>query len=196
MNKTEFLVDLKENLHFLPLNELEKTQGFYSEMIDDRIDEGMSEDDAVAAMGAIDTIVNNTIQDMSLPTLIKAKIQPKNKLKIWELILIILGFPLWFPLLIAFFMVIISVYISIWAIVISLYTTVAAFIISGVAGIFGLFFAHNFANSLLMLGLSFVSIGIGTLAFFGVTKLSVWLISLTGKFLTWVKSLFITKEVL
>lgn len=193
MNKTDFLTSLSMQLNFLPPSELEKTQSFYAEMIADRMDEGMEEEAAVAAIGDIETIVNETLQEMSLPTLMKAKIQPKSGWKISEIVLIILGFPLWFPLLVAFFLVIVAVYVSIWAVIISLYTAVMAFIISGMVGIFSLFFASGFANFLMILGLSFICTGIGILSFFGVTKLSTWLIKLTGHFLGWVKSLFVAK---
>lgn len=196
MNKSEFLLSLEKKLEALPPNEIEVTQGFYSEMIDDRIEDGMSEENAVAAVGDIDTIVQNTLLEMPLPALIKAKIQPKAGLKIWEIVLIVLGFPLWFPLLAAFFVVILSVYVSVWAVIISLYASVAAFVLSGLAGFFSLFFAQSFPAGLFIFGLSLICIGIGVLAFFGVTKLSVWLISLTRRFLRWVKSLFIKKEVI
>ncbi|MBI4858115.1 MAG: DUF1700 domain-containing protein [Acetobacterium woodii] len=194
MNKTEFLLSLEQKLVALPQNEIEVTQGFYSEMIDDRMEDGMSEENAVAAIGDIDTIVQNTLLEMPLPTLMKAKIQPKAGLKIWEIVLIVLGFPLWFPLLAAFFVIILSVYVSVWAVIISLYAAVAAFVLSGLAGILSLFFAQSFPAGLLMFGLSLICIGIGVLAFFGVTKLSIWLIGLTRIFLRWVKSLFIKKE--
>ncbi|MBU4439672.1 MAG: DUF1700 domain-containing protein [Acetobacterium sp.] len=196
MNKTEFLLSLEQKLVALPQNEIEVTQGFYSEMIDDRMEDGMSEENAVAAIGDIDTIVQNTLLEMPLPTLMKAKIQPKAGLKIWEIVLIVLGFPLWFPLLAAFFVIILSVYVSVWAVIISLYASVAAFVLSGVAGILSLLFAQSFPAGLLMFGLSLICIGIGVLAFFGVTKLSIWLIGLTGRFLRWVKSLFIKKELI
>ena len=194
MNKTEFLLSLEQKLVALPQNEIEVTQGFYSEMIDDRIEDGMSEENAVAAIGDIDAIVQNTLLELPLPALMKAKMQPKAGLKIWEIVLIVLGFPLWFPLVAAFFVVILSVYVSVWAVIISLYAAVAAFALSGVTGIFSLLFAQSFPAGLMMFGLSLICIGIGVLAFFGVTKLSIWLISLTGRFLRWVKSLFIKKE--
>ncbi len=195
MNKTEFLLSLEKKLVALPRKEIEVTQGFYAEMIDDRIEDGMCEEDAVAAIGDIDTIVQNTLLELPLPTLMKAKIQPKAGLKLWEIVLMVLGFPLWFPLVLAFFIVILAVYVSVWAVIISLYASVAAFVLSGVAGIFSLLFAQSFPAGLLMFGFSLICIGIGVLAFFGVTKLSIWLISLTSRFIRWVKSLFIKKEV-
>jgi uncharacterized membrane protein len=194
MNKTEFLLCLEKKLAALSPQEIEVTQGFYSEMIDDRIEDGMSEENAVAAIGDIDTIAQNTLLEQPLPTLMKAKIQPKAGLKLWEIVLIVLGFPLWFPLVAAFFIVIVAVYVSVWAVIISLFVAVAAFAISGLTGLISLLFAQSFPAGLLMFGLSLICIGIAVLAFFGVTKLSFWLIGLTRRFLRWVKSLFIKKE--
>lgn len=196
MNKTEFLFCLEKRLDALPANEIAVTQGFYSEMIDDRMEDGMREEDAVAAIGDIDTIVQDTLLELPLPVLMKAKIQPKTGLKLWEIVLIVLGFPLWFPLVAAFFVVILSVYVSVWAVIISLYASVAAFVISGLVGIVSLIFAQSFPAGLFMFGVSLASLGIGVLAFFGVTKLSLWLINLTRRFLRWVKTLFIKKELI
>lgn len=64
MNKTEFLLSLEKKLVALPRHEIEVTQGFYSEMIDDRIEDGMREEDAVAAIGDVDAIVQNTLLEL------------------------------------------------------------------------------------------------------------------------------------
>lgn len=195
MNKTEFLQILAEKLAILPPKEIEITQAFYAEMIDDRIEDGMSEGDAVAAIGDLNAIVQNTLLEMPLPTLMKAKIQPKNQLKTWEIVLLILGFPVWFPVLAAFFAVILSVYVSIWAIIVSLYFSVAAMVLSGLVGLFSLFLSPSLPAGLFFLGFSLFLMGIGVLFFFGVTRLSGWLIGLTRKFIRFVKSLFVKKEV-
>ena len=48
MNKTEFLDALRHALGKLPSYEVEQSIAFYAEMIDDRIEDGMSEQEAVA----------------------------------------------------------------------------------------------------------------------------------------------------
>ena len=52
MNKTEFLDALRHALGKLPSYEVEQSIAFYAEMIDDRIEDGMSEQEAVAALGS------------------------------------------------------------------------------------------------------------------------------------------------
>ena len=46
MNKQEFLNQLRSGLNGLPHEEIEERVMFYSEMIDDRVEEGLSEEDA------------------------------------------------------------------------------------------------------------------------------------------------------
>ena len=197
MNKTEFLSCLEKKLLGLPENEVAKTKGFYLEMIDDRIEDGMNEEEVVSAMGNVDDIAKEAMLELPLTTLMKTKMKPKTRLKAWEIVLLVLGFPLWFTLLAAFVVVILSVYLSVWVVIISLYVSVAAILFSGIAGVFGSLFLifQNFAAAVFLLGSGLMCLGISILAFFGVTILSVWLVKLTGLFLRWVKSLFISREV-
>jgi uncharacterized membrane protein len=71
----------------------------------------------------IEEIAAQVLSEVSLPRLIKNKLKPRRRLSGWEITLLILGFPLWFPLLIAAFAVLLSVYVAIWAVMISLYAT-------------------------------------------------------------------------
>lgn len=58
MTKSEFLDELCRALRFCPsAEEVQRTVNFYSEAIDDRMEDGMSEEEAVAAMGSIEDIV-------------------------------------------------------------------------------------------------------------------------------------------
>ena len=50
MNKQEFLAQLRKQLSGLPLKDAEDRITFYSEMIDDRMEEGLSEPEAVSAI--------------------------------------------------------------------------------------------------------------------------------------------------
>ncbi len=58
MTKAEFLDKLCQGLRFQSdPEEIQKTVNFYAEAIDDRIEDGMTEEEAVEAMGSIDEIV-------------------------------------------------------------------------------------------------------------------------------------------
>ena len=58
MNKQEFLMRLSKGLSGLPKDDVEERLSFYSEMIDDRIEEGLSEDAAVSEIGDVDKIIS------------------------------------------------------------------------------------------------------------------------------------------
>jgi uncharacterized membrane protein len=49
MGKQEFLTRLGKALSGLPREDIEERLNFYSEMIEDRMEEGLSEEEAVAA---------------------------------------------------------------------------------------------------------------------------------------------------
>ena len=57
MLKTEFLEQLRAGLAGLPQEDIDGRVAFYSEMIDDRMEEGLSEEEAVAGAGKISDIV-------------------------------------------------------------------------------------------------------------------------------------------
>ena len=59
MDRKSFTTELKNKLSFLPSSELERTLLYYNEMISDRMDNGMSEQEAVEAVGSIDEIVES-----------------------------------------------------------------------------------------------------------------------------------------
>ena len=63
MNKKEFIDELCKKLRLAPADEAERTVNYYSEAIDDRIEDGMTEEEAVAAVGNIDDIVREVIGD-------------------------------------------------------------------------------------------------------------------------------------
>lgn len=198
MNKQTFLNDLYLRIQGLPDMEVQKSIAYYSEMIDDRIEDGMSEEEAVLALGAPEEIAEQILLASSLPTLMRTKMKKKHTYKVWEIVLLILGSPIWISLLLAFFAIILSVYIAIWSIIVAFYAVVFAFAASsliGVSSCFMLFVRGQIPAAVLMIGMSLFLAGLAILTFLGVNKLSVWLIRLSSLFMRWVKSLFIKKEV-
>ena len=115
MKKQEFLRELKKRLSRLPRKDVEERVNFYNEMIDDRMEEGLSEEEAVSAIGSVDKIAEQVISDRVEEKVCGEKAQ-KRKPKAWEIILLIAGAPIWLPILIAVFAVIWSVVITLWAI--------------------------------------------------------------------------------
>ena len=101
MNKNEFIEALREKLAGLPQEDIEKAAEYYGEMIDDRIDNGEAENEAVVSVGSVDAAAENIIGEASLPKLIKERVRPKQPAKAWEIAMLIIGSPVWASLLIA-----------------------------------------------------------------------------------------------
>ena len=197
MSKREFLARLRRGLVGLPQDDLEERLIFYSEMIDDRMEEGLSEEEAIIEIGSVDQVISNIIDDTPLTDLVKEKIRPKRTLRVWEIVLLVLGAPLWLSLLIAFAAVIFSVYIvfysviiSLWAVMVSVGATVIAAIVLGfVAIIYG-----NTLPGIALFGLSLFCAGLTVFCFFGCKAATKGTIFLTKKSLLGIKYLFVGKE--
>lgn len=56
MTKSEFIDELCRRIKMLPPEEAERAVSFYSEAIDDKIEGGMTEEEAVASLGSLDDI--------------------------------------------------------------------------------------------------------------------------------------------
>ncbi len=132
MTKAEFLNALKERLEGLPQDELRKSLDFYGEMLDDRIEDGMAETEAVASLGSMEEIVGQILAEIPLAKLVGHKLKSKTSLRGWEITLLVLGFPIWFPLLIAAAVLALSLLVVFWSVGLVAYAVDAALALSGV----------------------------------------------------------------
>ena len=112
MNKTEFVNQLSAGLMGLSQEDIKRSMDFYTEMIDDRIEDGMPEEEAVAALGSIEEIRGKILEEIPITRIVKEKITPKRSFKAWEIILLILGSPVWLPLLLSFIVVCLIIYFA------------------------------------------------------------------------------------
>lgn len=198
MNKYEFVNQIYSRLSNLPNKYIDDQINFYIEMIDDRIEEGLSEEDAINQIGNIDTIADEIVKNISLLKIAKAKLKPERKIKTLEIILIVLGSPIWLALLIALFAVVFSLYISIWALIICCWAIFVSFVACSLAAIFlGITYAIVYKN---LVFLSFVAIGLilsglSILAFYGSKFVTKQILLFTKKLILLLKKSFIRKEI-
>ena len=73
MNKTEFVFALRERLSFLPREEAGERIDFYCEMIADRMEDGLTEQEAIAEIGSVDEIAAQIVAEIPLAKLAKKK---------------------------------------------------------------------------------------------------------------------------
>lgn len=197
MNKQEFLAELRRGLSGLPQDDIEERLSFYGEMLDDRIEEGLTEEEAVSAAGPVDEIVRQTVADIPLAKIAKERIRPKRRLKAWETVLLVLGSPVWLSLGIAAAAAVFAVYAAMWAVIAALWAVFGALAVCAVAGVPGcIIFAAggSVASGLALLGGGLVCAGLSVFMFFGCKKATVGIMSLTKKFAIWIKNCFKGKE--
>ena len=197
MTKMQFLMSLHDQLSGLPKEDVEQRLNFYSEIIEDRMEEGIAEEDAVAALGSIEDIVMQIIAETPLVKIAKEKIRPKRRLKAWEIVLLALGSPLWVSLLLAAGAVILAVYLSVWSVIVSLWAafgSVAACALAGpVAGIFLSCMGHIPAG-MILLATGLVCAGVSILVFLGCKAATGGILFLTGKLAVRMKNCWMRKE--
>lgn len=198
MKKLEFLSLLRSRLSCLPPEEREERLAFYNEMIDDRVEDGLSEDEAVAQIGTVDELAARIMAETPLAGPVKEKTKPKKQRKVWQTVLLAVGSPLWLSLLIAAFTVLIAVYAALWAVVISLWAVFASVVgcaLGGLAGGIILACKGNGFSGLSMIAAAILCAGLSVYLFFGCKAATKGILFLTKKSALAIKHCFVTKEV-
>ena len=171
MNKTQFCALLGNKLKpYLSPKEMYKTLNFFEEMIDDRIDEGLSEEEAVSQLGDINIIVDQILDEHN--------IEKKQTKLVWRFIPRELGFiniVLLFPAWITIFSLVASLFIVILSIIFSIVFSIIAIFIGGILLIlkspFYLIYERNISYFLDTLGFGFVNTGIGLIGIYWLLKI-------------------------
>ena len=196
MDKYDFLLALEKRLEGLPEADRQASLDFYAEMLDDLVEGGMTEAEAVATLGSVDTIAEEILMDTPLPKLVKAKMK-KRRLSGLEITLLAVGFPIWLPISIALLAVVFAIYISLWAVVVSLYAAnvaMAACAPTGIAAAVVLFASGKPTAALLFLGAGLALAGLSILWFLlcNLTAKGMW--KLGRLTLRGIKACFIRKK--
>ena len=196
MTKNSFLSALDRALSQLPPEEREKHLSYYSELIDDMVEDGMSEEEATAKLGDVREIADTILHETPLPLLVKTSVRRERSLSALAIVLLILGFPLWGSLLLAVIAVALAAYAVLWAVIVVLFAAVLAVGVGAAAllVVFILNLGIGLGKALMVLG--------AALAFAGVCLLLLALSVLAAKLVCkataamgrGIKSLFIRKE--
>ena len=197
MTKQEFLEKLQVSLYGLPKANIDERVSFYGEMIDDRVEDGLSEEEAVADIGTIDGIVSEILTETPIKKLVKEKIKPKRKFKAWEIVLLAVGSPVLLPLLLAAAIIVFAAYIVFWSVIVSSWAVFVAFsacVIGGIAGSAVLFCVGRVIEATALLGIAILFAGLSIFAFFGCKGVTKGILILTQKAALGIKKSFIKKE--
>ncbi len=190
VKKTEFLYKLDALLNALPKADAKRSLDYYAEMIDERIECGMSEEDAVAELGSPCDLAAQILDNFSPE-------KQKRKHSVPAVILLILGSPVWLPLLISVFAIVLSLYVSLWAVIISLWAAFASVTVSVPAAlIFGIGFMLEGIpiSCVAIVGAGIALAGVAILLFIGCKYATIGAARLAKVVVLGAKSLFTKKE--
>lgn len=169
MTKQLFLNELSAALHGLPREERYRTLSYYDELIDDRMEDGQSEEDAVENLGSPEQIAREILGEEEPP------VSTGTGRKVWLIILLVLGFPFWGSLLLAAAIVLLCVYICLFLPAFVLGVMALAFLASALIGVVGTPFlivdvgllTGGLPAGLFQLGLSVALLGLAVLSALG-----------------------------
>lgn len=197
MSKHDFLVILRDRLTGLPEKDIQDSVDYYSSTIDDLIETGKSEEEAIQSLGTMDEVVRAIKSDRPLKEVVKASVQKNHWTtgnKALNILLLVLGFPLWFPLLLAAACLVLVAYLLVW--LVPLITWIVAFS-CGAGGLWSLVEAvasgvaygplQGFASA----GLGLMALGLGLFAGIGAFYLSKYFVVVSAKLGKGFKGLFV-----
>lgn len=209
MNKKTFLSKLRSKLTGVPQADVEDRLLFYGEMIDDRMEEGMSEEEAVRSVGSAEEIAEQilaeTRPERSSPenprpeqsTPVKRENESRRRWDAWEVVLLAVGAPVWVSLLLAVFSVVVSVYVSVWAVIVSFWAVFASFVACTVGFVIAgvvLACVGKLPVGLALISGGLVCAGLSFLSFFGCALATKGVCKLTKLLVEWLRKRFAKKE--
>jgi len=197
VTKQEFIDELRKKISGLPEKDIEERINFYSEMIDDRVEEGLSEEDAVSEIGSVDKIAEQIIADTPLTKIAKERVKPKREFAVWEIVLLILGAPIWLSLAVAALSVILSLYIVLLSVIVSVWAVFASLVGCVIGGALSggvLIFNGHILVGITVISLALVCAGLAIFLFFGCTAATKGIVLLTKKIALGIKKCFVKRR--
>ena len=145
MSKNDFLDGLKKILNNAGVPNPDGMIEYYDEMICDRMEDGMTEEEAVGSLPDPDKIVEDAMLEMPIHKLASSKVKRTHEEAkksghgaLWVLLLI-LGFPLWFPILLTAVILVFTFLLVLFIILGTFYIVNVAFGLSGIAAVIASF---------------------------------------------------------
>ncbi len=164
MKKNEFLKQLKKEISHLDINEQNDVLSYYSELIDDRIENNQNEEDVIASLGSIEVIAHDIEEERKVVSpnnqSVKKQINSSSSVNIPLIVILILLSP--FYIIIPF------------VIIISFYVVAFSFFGSGIFGLIGSIvqMVKDLPVGVLQLGVSLLLISIGLFLLNALLKLT------------------------
>lgn len=192
MNKSKFLLRLKRALRGCSPSEIQSRLAFYSEMIDDRVEEGLSEKEAVQAVGNPDDIASEIRMELN-----ERPKKEKRPLGTGAKILIAVGSPIWLSLLIAAAAVGLSVFVCLFAVFVSFCAVWISLGVSGIACVMGAivcFFTERIPEAFFVSGGGLIYLALAIWLFCLCAPIGKWTLTAIRKSWNWIIRLVLKRR--
>ncbi|MDU4891997.1 MAG: DUF1700 domain-containing protein [Clostridium sp.] len=156
MSRVEFIEILNFELGVIKKIEREKFITYYEEIIDDYMENGFEEEEVIDKIGNPKIIAKNILSEQDT---VNIKV-PLTNSKVINMILLIIGFPLWGSLLFAGLMLILSGLILVWCIP---FTTGVGALAFFAAGLYSIVATPFMMADVLSVGVVQLGVGIGSI---------------------------------
>lgn len=179
MTKQEFMQLLEQQIRLLPLSERNRLINYYNEALEDRMEEGMSEEEAVASLDGLDALSLNLFDEIEDVTDKKSESVRSIPAPLKWFLLFITS-PLWimFPIVLTILLMVCGLLLII------LLVLGVCFVIVSICGLFMLpkVFMRNIPSAIVLLGTILLSVGSAPWCWIGYKA---WI----GKYLQCVKAM-------
>jgi len=157
----------------------------------------MTEDEAVSAVGSVDDVAARILDDVPLVTLARERVRSRRKMSAWEIVLLVLGSPLWLSLLAAAFAVILALYAVLWSLIVFLWAVLVSLWGSAAGALFGgvvFVLMGKAAPGVLLIGCAMIFAGLSLFLLYGTKLASVGAGRLTRHPFVWLRCRLSRKE--
>lgn len=191
MDRIDFIEVLADELSYrVKPSEIHQLINYYDEMIDDLMEEGYSEQDAVAKLGDPKKLAQEAAGIQEIEIEVPRRFNPL------VILLLILGFPLWGSLAFAFLMVLLSFYIVLWCVP---FTTGTFGFGMAFGGLVATFFSpfmmmDTFFQGVTQLGVGMLCFGIGLISLVFTCSISGFFLKATRSLTIWTKNLIFKRR--
>ena len=194
MKKAEFLTELEDRLSAIPEKEKAEAIAYYSDMIDEYMAGGRTEESALSGLARVDYIADQILADPTLPAkkrnvhsqresmYTKRNHLPLRRLRVWEILLVILFSPVILALVCVAFALILSFFLLCFALTVAVYAldfalaalSIAALLCAPIPSLLH----TSLPGILMLLGISLLCGGLSLLLWRGANRLAIHLMRL------------------
>lgn len=167
MTQAEFIARLDRLISVLPAEERRRAADFYSELILDRMENGKTEEEAVADCGSVEEIAEKV---MAAYTPVR---QTSLFLRVMKIIALIFGVPILLSILIPLAAAAFVLYACLWILMACVFIIVLSFGLVGVVGVAGTLFVlpQSLSAGVVQLGTGLLFCGLCLASLVGAVKL-------------------------